>query len=282
MPALFALIHMVVCCCIGPVFFLVGVGLIYYGTQRYLLMQKIKNLPTSKVRSAAVGLVELAGKAKCKDAMASPISKAKCIYWRVKGEYYYQHRKNSGWRDCYNKHSSMQFYLEDDTGKMLIEPKDGEVDIPSDLSSTGHLTDKALFGLLSQKQLDQKVLAYMNADSEFGNALRAHSGTNLRVTEYYIAEGDPLYVLGTAAPVAGASSAIANENLTVQKSKSDGILYVSDSGETNVLNKIMWSIPLPIIFGTVFAIGGIIASLSGVATAGIFLDMFKASVLLPL
>ena len=248
-------------CCIGPVFLIVGLAFIYGATNRFLLLQKISNIPTSKVRSAAVGLVELFGKAKCKDTMVSPISKQKCTYWCVKGEYYYHHRKSSGWRNCYNRHSSTQFYLEDDTGKMLIEPKDGEVNLPADLQSTGHLTDKALFGLLPQKQLDPKVLAYMNEDSAFGGSMRAHSGTDLRVTEYYIAEGDPLYALGSAMPVPGASSAIAHENLMVQKNKMDGILYISDSGETKVKDTIMWSMIWALVIGIPFACIGVYVTL---------------------
>ncbi|MCI0503305.1 E3 ubiquitin ligase family protein [Candidatus Micrarchaeota archaeon] len=228
-------------CCGGLIAFLIGITLIYGGTQRFLLAQKIKNTPTSKVRSAAVGLVELFGKAKCKDAIDSPISKVRSAYWRVKGEYY-KPGKHGGWRDIYNASSSTPFYLEDDTGKMLVEPKEAEIDIPQDFFNNGHLSEGGVFGLFKSKVLDKKVLDFLAATPAANSAFKAHSGFDLRVTEWFIAENDPLYVMGTAEPVKGAVSAIAHENLIVKKGKGVDILYISDSGEKKVVDKVSGSI----------------------------------------
>jgi hypothetical protein len=227
-------------CCLGIFLFTFGLALIYGGTQRYLLAQKIKNTPTSKVRSAAVGLVELFGKARCKDAMDSPVSKARCIYWRVQGEYY-KPGKHGGWRDIYNASSSAQFFLEDETGRMLVEPKEAEIDIPKDFYSEGHMSAGGIFGMFKAKVLDQKVLDFLAATPAAGNAFRAHSSFDLRITEWFIAEGDPLYVLGGAEPLKGASSALAHENLVVKKG-GEGIMYVSDSGEKKVIDKVGGSV----------------------------------------
>jgi len=222
-------------CCVGPGFLIFGLLMIYGGVTRYLLYQKISNTPTSKVRAAAVGLVELFGKAKCKDELSSPISKAKCIFWRITGEYY-KSGKGGGWKSLYKKESANQFYLEDDTGKMLVEPRGAEIDIPVDLQSTGHLTDKGFLGVLSQKKLDDRVLAHIDADAEFGKIMRGRAA-ELRVTEYYIAEGDPLYVLGSAVPIPGASSAVAHENLIMQQGNVEKFMYIGDSGESKVKDR---------------------------------------------
>jgi hypothetical protein len=219
------------CCCFSLFFIAFGGALTYAGVQQYLLSEKIKNTPTSKVRSAAAGLVELFGKAKCKDEIFSPISKAKCIYWSVNCEYYYHHKKSSGWRTFYSRSSSAQFYLEDDTGKMLVEPKNAQITIPSDLRSQGHLSDKALFGLLPQKQLDSKVMAWMDSDPAVKSAFSGYGGTELRVTESFIAEGDPLFVLGSAEPIPGSMSDVKSENLIMKKNNIDKIMFISDSNE---------------------------------------------------
>lgn len=248
-------------CCIGPAFLVFGLLCIYGGVNRYLLLQKINNIPTSKVRSAAVGLVELFGKAKCKDDMSSPVSKAKCTYWKVVGEYY-QPGKHGGWRTIYNKASSSQFYLEDETGKMLIEPKNAEMSIPSDLVSTGHLSDKGFLGILKQKKLDDRVLAFIDSDAEAGQRFRSRAGYELRLTESYIAEGDPLYVLGSAVPVAGASSGVAHENLIVKQGDMEKLMYISDSGERKVKDNVRWSMIWAFVLGIPLSCIGIVALLA--------------------
>ena len=78
------------------IIFGLGLLLIYRGITRYLLMQKIKNIPTSNVRSAAVGLVELSGKAKSKEEMISPISKEKCVFYELTAQYYYSGERSGG------------------------------------------------------------------------------------------------------------------------------------------------------------------------------------------
>jgi len=245
--------------------FAFGIGLIltYSGVQRFLLVQKIKNTPTSKVRSAAVGLTEFAGKAVCAEAMESPISKVKCPFWRVTGEYYYRSRKSSGWRQFFMKESGNRFYLEDDSGKMLIDPKNAEIDIPHDLQSVGHTTDKGLLGLLPQKKLDERVMAYVNGEGR--GAFSGHMAQQLRVTEYFISEGDPLYALGNTMPLEGASSAIAHENLIMRK-HGDMPMYISDSGEKKVTDKlggsIWWQLGLGLLLSGVGVLG-MVAGLGG-------------------
>jgi len=251
--------------CECPIILLVGgIVLFYGGLQSYILMQKIKNTPTSKVRSAAVGLVELSGKARCKEDMPSPISKEKCVFWRLNAQYY-QPGKHGGWRNIYNKDSSMQFYLEDETGKILIDPKGGDIQIPQDFSSTGRLSDKGFLGIVSQKQIDPKVIDYITENPEFAKQMNNHKGYELKVIESYIADGDPLYALGSAMPISGASSAVSNENLVVQRSDSDKVLYIRDTEEKKILDQFKTSVPLGIG-------GGILMILAGL---GMLLAYFK-------
>jgi hypothetical protein len=182
-----------------------------------------------------------------KDSMQSPVSLAKSVYWKLHGEYY-QPGKHGGWRTIFQKASSTPFYLEDETGKMLIDPKDAEIDIPQDFQSTGHLSEKGFFGLIPQAKLHQNVLALIDRDSEIGGKFRSYGNYELRITEYYIAEGDPLYVFGNAVPLEGASSPLAHENLVVSKPR-DAPMYVSDSAEKKTLDKLNLSMAGMLAFG---------------------------------
>ncbi len=107
---------------------LIGAGawLIIYGIRKYLVWQAVKNLPTSKVRSAAIGLVELSGSARYDKPLISPISKKGCAYWKVSVGRVGDKGNNL---EFYKDESAAPFYVEDDTGRMLIDPKGAEVNI---------------------------------------------------------------------------------------------------------------------------------------------------------
>jgi hypothetical protein len=218
------------CCCFSLFFLLMGGILAYFGMRQYFLVQKIANTPTSKVRSAAAGLVELFGKAVCKEGLSSPISKVRCVYWLISAEYYDTTGERSEWRTFMTRKSDSRFFLEDDTGKMLVDPKMAQFNIPADFRSAGHLGQKGFLGA-PQNQLDSRVLAWIEADASAKVAFGNMGHHELRVTESYIAEGDPLFVLGSAEPIPGSASAIKSENLVVGRNNIDKILFIADSEE---------------------------------------------------
>jgi hypothetical protein len=236
-------------CCFG-FFFLLGSALLFNDAfQQYLLGQKIRNTPTSKARAAAIGLVELNGKAKSKDRLTSPITRTACAYYDVYCEYYYHTKNSSGWRTFYRECSDNQFYLEDDTGKVLADSKGAKVSIQPDFSFKGTLNDKAFFGLLPSNQVDRKVLDYLESNPKAKEAAKAYSGNQLRFLEYFIADGDALYVLGSAEPLEGAKSAVASENLVVRKNKRDNVMLVSEKSEKLILGVLSLKFYIEIFFG---------------------------------
>jgi len=254
------------CCCPGIFFLAVGLSLTYAGYTKYKLVEKIKNTPTSKVRSAAAGLVELFGKAKCQEKLISPITKSTCTYWKVDAQYYYQTKNSSGWRTFYSDLSGKQFFLEDDTGKMLIDTKSAQVSIPPDFHFQGHLSDKAFFGLIPQQQLDAKVLAYLEENPNAEAAFKGQGGRLIRVYEYYIAEGNAVYVLGSAQPLEGASRAVAHENLIVRKNNIDKMMFISDSSETKIVGGNSLEAWIYLFLGLGITISALIVMLFGAGT----------------
>ncbi len=254
-------------CCCGSFFLLAaGVAAAAYGAKEYLLVQKIENTPTSRVRSVAVGLAEIKGKARCREELSSPISGAKCAYWRVTAEYYYQTKNSSGWRMFYEDRSSKPFYVEDDTGRMLVDPAGGEVGIALDFESQGNLSGKALFGLLSVKQLAPPVLSFLDAHPDVKSRFQAHSRTTIRVREYYIGDGDGLYALGSAEPLEGAApSAAHEENLVLRKGKFDQTMFVSDSPEEKITGNRKWVSLASLLLGLGMAAAGLLMSLLSIS-----------------
>ncbi|MBU0532158.1 E3 ubiquitin ligase family protein [Candidatus Micrarchaeota archaeon] len=224
--------------CIGyaAVGFLAGLAFLYDGLQRYLRVQKINNTPTSKVRSAAIGLVELYGKTK--GELNSPISKNKCGYWKLVAQWY-KSGKHGGWRNFYTKSSTEPFYLEDETGKILVDPTNAVVEIPHDNLFQGYISGKGMFGM-PHKLIDAQILNFVNnADDNIKSKFMRYKDRDVRIYEYFIAEEDSVYVLGTAESKEGTRSDIAHENLIIRKGKNE--MYISDSHEKKIVSGMMMS-----------------------------------------
>jgi len=217
---------------------LCGLGLIYDGVTRHLFVQRINNLPTSKAEGAAVGLIELSGKARCHDPTSSPVSKVKCAYYKLIAEYY-SPSKYSDWKPIWFDESSGQFYLEDETGKILVDSKGVDLDTPNDRIYEGYISGKGEFGV-AHEPMPPEALGFINGlDPDTKADFMAHQHQKVRIMEYYIADGDPLFVLGSAEPQDGSAggAGVGYRNLVVKKG-SDRLLYISDTGERKVVKRL--------------------------------------------
>jgi hypothetical protein len=157
----------------------VGVLLFTYGFVLFKEKRLIENIPRSKARSAAMGLVEVAGRAEPFALLKSPLTATDCVYYRFKVEKYVRSGKNSHWRVINQGSSTHFFYIYDETGRILVDPVEAELHLATDYKYTG--TDIVASG--SARQYDIPVI--------FGSG-------NMRYTEWYILPGDSVYAIGTA------------------------------------------------------------------------------------
>jgi hypothetical protein len=112
-PALWATAGIV----IGLYMFFRGFGLL----RRKLL---IEGIPSSTVRSAALGLVEVSGTATGPYSVISPLSKTECYFYRA---ILPRHE------DC-QETLCVPFFLDDGTGMLLIDPRGAETDLQASFS----------------------------------------------------------------------------------------------------------------------------------------------------
>ncbi len=66
---------------LAMVFAIGGVSWFFEGIALLRIKRVIENLPTSKILSMPMGLVEVKGKAKWKEKLYSPISETPCVYY---------------------------------------------------------------------------------------------------------------------------------------------------------------------------------------------------------
>jgi hypothetical protein len=107
--------------------FLAGGGLILYGFSVLRRKRLLENIPTSRIRSVAMGFAELAGRAKVRTPLAAPFSQIPCVYFRYLVEEERQRSKGGReWVTVDRGASSEPFYLQDTTGALLVDPSGAE------------------------------------------------------------------------------------------------------------------------------------------------------------
>ena len=162
----------------------VGLYLFFRGFKMLQFKRLIVNTPTSRVRSAAMGLVELTGRPVGPSTIPAGITGAPCYYYRATAWEYQRSGNNSEWKRVADESLFVPFFLQDDTGRMLINAQGADMDV--------HRTFKEEFG-----------------DSLFGSGgmpmgtvqdfvLRyGLSGRHIRLEEYCIQPDYPIFVLGS-------------------------------------------------------------------------------------
>ncbi|HEY5719064.1 MAG TPA: GIDE domain-containing protein [Gammaproteobacteria bacterium] len=105
-----------------------------YGTFRFFTRARlIEDTPTSKIRSAAQGYIELSGIADLLEGtpIVAPLSQLQCVWYRYKIEEqrkrYRKGRTESYWATLESGTSDGLFRLADDTGECVVDPEGAEV-----------------------------------------------------------------------------------------------------------------------------------------------------------
>ena len=215
--------------------FFVGVYFFFKGFKWLKQKKIIENIPTSKIRSIAMGLVEIFGEIipTKKQTILSPFSNKKCVYYKYTIEEYRRTGKHSHWVTVKKEEQSVPFYIKDETGKVLIDPNGAKVDIPKDFEYNSHLMKSppmTVKNFLSQNNFSHSFLGF---------------NKTMRYREYFIGPGEKLYVMGTAGDnpyVKDATGSKNEEDIMIQKGNNKQFYYISDKSEHEVLKNFKWKV----------------------------------------
>ena len=167
-----------------------GAFFIFRGFRFLRLARRISGIATSKVRSAAMGLVELKGIAKALSPALDPIYQRPCSFFRIKVQELRGSGKSRHWETVYSKSTDhVAFDIEDPTGRATVFPKDAE------LFFSGHIdTQRSAWGrFFRSEDAIEKYIQSLNRGFR-----------SLRLIADILFEGDPLYVLGHLKTLPGA------------------------------------------------------------------------------
>ena len=105
----------------------------WYAFRWMHVARMVEDTPTSRVRSAAQGYVELAGRCRPLDGTQNlaPLTQRPCVWWH----YRVQQKVDSGpsgkrrqsWRTVNSGQSGQPFLLDDGTGECIVQPAGAEV-----------------------------------------------------------------------------------------------------------------------------------------------------------
>lgn len=144
----------------------------------------IEDMPTSRIRSASQGYVELSGFAAANGGQsAAPLTARPCLWWRFKIEKYKRSRRSSTWVTIEKGTSEQPFWIRDNTGQCQVYPAGAEI---------ACLHRQVWYG-----STPRPTSAPARSQSRFSlAAVDFGIGSRYRYSEYLIRNGDPLYVLG--------------------------------------------------------------------------------------
>jgi hypothetical protein len=109
-----------------------GLVLFYRGFRILQRKRLILNIPTSKIRSASLGLVEVSGLAIGPYTIPAPLTGKACYYYRSIGWELQKSGNNDEWKKVADESLHVPFYLDDGTGLLMVNPQGAETDLHRD------------------------------------------------------------------------------------------------------------------------------------------------------
>jgi hypothetical protein len=267
------------------VVFMLGIG----GIAGYLSFRELRerqlmlNTPTSKIRSMAVGDVEVKGEARpVEEPLTSPLSQSEaCIY-----EFEVKERDTSGenteWDTVLKYTQKVPFYVDDGTGQVRVESDQADLDVSVDRSVTVGRKDLPPANVrewaetdAGQELLDTEIPREEGQDSgvsgKMTDAFESHFqgqaerhltkewGSKRRYKERVLGAGESTYIFGGAYPREGVSSATNAENLVIREHEGTGKLIVSDKSETERAAEGLFNVALLFAIAVALVPAGLLA-----------------------
>src|SRR5690348_3073485 len=99
------------------------------GFKVYREFRVIEDTPQMPIRSIAMGLVNVRGKAQGEEKILSPVTHSSCYFYKVDIEKWKEEQRSAGWHHYRTDMDGVKFYLEDPSGKVLVDARGAELDL---------------------------------------------------------------------------------------------------------------------------------------------------------
>jgi Zn-finger nucleic acid-binding protein len=208
-----------------------GLGLFVYGWMVHQRKRLIESIPTSTIRSLALGLVEISGQAQPEERLLSaPFSGLPCVFFSYAVEEHVGSGKHARWETIAKGTSEQPFFVRDTTGEVLVVPLGAELILPDGRTYRndwlGELPPTAIAGL-----------------NRLGISTERWIGSKtLRCRETFLQPEVQVYVLGTAHEHLGTTELVENSARLYIGSSRDHEFIISDRSEKDLLSRLRWQV----------------------------------------
>lgn len=233
---------------IGAKLFVVGIIWFYFTFRLISLTKKTSDLAVSKIRSLAVGPVRIKGKVgkkHPKNVNISPILKEDCVLYSNSIDEYYFWGYLHGWREICNLGYWDNFYLEDNTGKVLVSPDEVRYMFKPSYKN------KLFFFFKKPDKQEELLLKRRNIN---------YKKKSLKILEYVLKEGDEVEIIGYAKPVNKVGSKKQEEKLEIVNTQDEDMTIKKGKESIFSSKKIIFYFLVSVAFFS----GGLTMLLSGI------------------
>jgi hypothetical protein len=109
--------------------FVAGIVYFYKGFKTFREYRVLEDTPEMPIRSIPMGLVRVHGKAQGSELVSSPVTRTSCHFYKVQIEKYVSDGKSSHWANYRTDADGVEFYLQDNSGKVLVDARNAEYDL---------------------------------------------------------------------------------------------------------------------------------------------------------
>lgn len=167
--------------------FAAGIGLFIYGFKLLQRRRLILDTPFSKIRSASVGMVEISGLAEGPYTLVAPITARACYYYRTLVWEWKQSGKNKQWVKVAGECLHVPFFVDDNTGRVLVDPRGADLDLHRDFEQ--EFSDSFF---TTKEPVPGNVRSFLTRHGVSTN-------NKIKVEEFCIKPKNALFILGTLA-----------------------------------------------------------------------------------
>lgn len=261
----------------GALFGSIGGWFAYRGlsaTRRGYTLWRSDPTPVEDARTVE-GLVELEGKVvPAGERLEAPFTGTDCLAYRWRVETRRRSGDNNRWVHVASGDESVPFRLEDDSGRILVDPEGAELSIGiSDTTNVGR-----------GETAEGRIAAFLESvDVEPGKGgernlgpLTVETGDRRRYREGRIEPGDTVYVYGPVERDFTVADDADDVTAAIRDEADDGLFLVSDADESSTVRRFLWKGIALSAFGCFFLVFALPVLLGGVA--GMLFGIWQALV----
>jgi hypothetical protein len=232
-------------------------GLIFFvrGLRTFRKSLMVADTPIMPIRSVAMGIAQVHGHAGGDTPFPSPVRGLPCYAFRIQIERY---EGRNGWKHYRTDQNGMKFHLSDESGRILVDPKEAELDVP--VSGRRVVGDPpmnfSLKGLLGRgrsydtsdvslsAKSDDELLEFAAASYDYSNSYR--------FTERCIEPDQEYDVLGTC--VENPRPKDNSERNLMTKGEHNGTFLISSKSAEELTSGMGWRSTMMVIGGAALTV----------------------------